>query len=97
MIERDRKDLVGSESRVVAVVAIDDIVEIAPRLAPEAVVERNPRPVGMRGRTKKTMYSSARSLPSPPRTLIAYAPLRSVSGSSSVFVTFQLLSIIASA
>ena len=39
VIERDRKDLVGSERRIVAVVAVDDIVEIAPGLAPETVVE----------------------------------------------------------
>src|SRR5271154_681964 len=47
VFERDREDLVRSERVVVAILAIDNVVEIAAGRMPEAVIERSARLVRM--------------------------------------------------
>ena len=47
MVERDREQLVRPARRIVAVLAVDDVVEIAALLVPEALVERLARALGV--------------------------------------------------
>ena len=58
MVERDREDLIGTARRIVAVLAIDDVVEVAALLVPEPRVER------LRARAEPLLDLSAIGSPS---------------------------------
>ena len=98
MIERDCEDLIRPARRVIALFAVDDVVEVAAVGVPEAAVERLARAFGVLVQSRIAAGSpSSRSQPASSisalnqSALISTAlPRRGVTTQSSTFASIQV-------
>src|SRR6185436_7096981 len=61
--QRHGEHLIRTAARVVAMLAVDDVIEVTARVVPEAAVERLPRTRGMRGEIESVAAAVLRRPP----------------------------------